>query len=87
MRIGIDIDDTMTNIKDKLTNSAIQYAKSLNKDVQNIDYNIVDIYNNGNIYQKLFMGQKQFEKTYGITKKELLERYDYNKYKEEVEKK
>ena len=53
MRIGIDIDDTMTNIKDKLTNSAIQYAKSLNKDVQNIDYNIVDIYNNGNIYQKL----------------------------------
>ena len=54
MRIGIDIDDTMTNIKDKLTNSAIQYAKSLNKDVQNIDYNIVDIYNNGNIYQKLF---------------------------------
>lgn len=54
MRIGIDIDDTMTNIKDKLTNSAIQYAKSLNKDVQYIDYNIVDIYNNGNIYQKLF---------------------------------
>ncbi len=37
MRIGIDIDDTMTNIKDKLTNAAIQYAKSLNKDVQNID--------------------------------------------------
>ena len=30
--IGIDIDDTMTNIKDKLTNSAIQYAKSLNKE-------------------------------------------------------
>ena len=44
MRIGIDIDDTMTNIKDKLTSAAIQYAKSLNKDVQNIDYNIVDIY-------------------------------------------
>lgn len=54
MRIGIDIDDTMTNIKDKLTSAAIQYAKSLNKDVKNIDYNIVDIYNNGNIYQKLF---------------------------------
>ena len=33
------------------------------------------------------MGQKQFEKTYGITKEELLKRYDYNKYKEEVEKK
>ena len=54
MRIGIDIDDTITNIKDKLTNAALKYAKSLNKKVQNIDYNIVDIYNNGNIYQKLF---------------------------------
>lgn len=54
MRIGIDIDDTITNIKDKLTNAALEYAKSLNKNVQNIDYNIVDIYNNGNIYQKLF---------------------------------
>lgn len=51
MRIGIDIDDTLTSIKDKLTDAAIRYAKSLNKDV---DYNIVDIYNNGNIYQKLF---------------------------------
>ena len=40
-----------------------------------------------NNYRKLFINQKQFEKTYGITKKELLERYDYNKYKEEVEKK
>lgn len=41
MRIGIDIDDTMTNIKDKLNAAAMQYAKSLNKDVKNIDYNIV----------------------------------------------
>lgn len=53
MRIGID--DTMTDIKEKLIKAAIKYAKSLNKDVQNIDNNdIVDIYNNGNIYQKLF---------------------------------
>ena len=37
-------------------------------------------------YRKLFIGQKQFEKAYGITKKELLEKYDYNKYKEEKEK-
>ena len=36
-----------------------------------------------NNYGKLFVGQKNFEKTYGITKKELLEKYDYNKYKEE----
>lgn len=54
MRIGIDIDDTMANIKDKLNAAAMQYAKSLNKDVKNIDYNIVDVYKNGNIYQKLF---------------------------------
>ena len=40
-----------------------------------------------NNYRKLFINQKQFEKTYGITKEELLKRYDYNKYKEEVEKK
>lgn len=53
MRIGID--DTMTDIKEKLIKAAIKYAKSLNKDVRNIDNNdIVDIYNNGNIYQKLF---------------------------------
>ena len=39
-----------------------------------------------NNYRKLFVGQKKFEKTYGITKKELLEKYDYNKYKEEKEK-
>ena len=38
-----------------------------------------------NNYRKLFINQKQFEKTYGITKEELLKRYDYNKYKEEVE--
>lgn len=54
MRIAIDIDDTMTNIKDKLTNAAIKYAKSLKKDLHNIDYNIVDIYNNENIFQELF---------------------------------
>ena len=34
-------------------------------------------------YRKLFISQKQFEKAYGISKKELLEKYDYNKYKEE----
>ena len=39
-----------------------------------------------NNYRKLFVEQKKFEKAYGITKKELLEKYDYNKYKEEKEK-
>ena len=33
MRIGIDIDDTLTNIKDKLTKAARNYAISLKKDL------------------------------------------------------
>ena len=33
-------------------------------------------------YNKLFIEQKQFEKQYGITNQELLERYEYNKYQE-----
>ena len=31
-------------------------------------------------YNKLFINQKQFEKAYGITKEELLEKYDYQAY-------
>ena len=31
-------------------------------------------------YKKLFISQKQFEKAYGITKEELLEKYDYQAY-------
>lgn len=55
MRIGIDIDDTLTDIKDKLTMAAKKYAISLNKKFENKEYQVVDIYNNnGNIYQKLF---------------------------------
>ena len=46
MRIGIDIDDTLTDIKDKLTNAAKEYAISLNKNVENKNHKIVDIYNN-----------------------------------------
>ena len=54
MRIGIDIDDTLTNIRDRLTDSAFEYAKSLNKSIENKELKINDIYNNGNIYQKMF---------------------------------
>lgn len=54
MRIGIDIDDTMTDIKDQLTSAAVKYAKSLNKNIINTNNDIVDTYNNGNIYQELF---------------------------------
>ena len=31
-------------------------------------------------YKKLFIGKKRFEKAYGITKEELLEKYDYQAY-------
>ena len=55
MRIGIDIDDTLTDIKDKLTMAAKKYAISLNKKVENKEYQVVDIYNNGNIYLALIM--------------------------------
>ena len=34
-----------------------------------------------NSYNKLFVNQKQFEKSYGITKQELLFKYDYQKYR------
>ena len=44
MRIGIDIDDTITNIKDKLTDAAIQYAKSLIMNViNNVIYKFIDL--------------------------------------------
>ncbi len=54
MRIGIDIDDTLTDIKEQLNNAAFEYAKTLNKKVENKNIEINDKYNNGNIYQKIF---------------------------------
>ena len=45
----------------------------------NVDVIEIDMNN----YRKLFIGNKQFEKIYGVTKKELLEKYDYEKYLEE----
>lgn len=54
MKIGIDIDDTLTDIKDKLTNAATEYANSINKNACNKPLKISDVYNNGNIYQKIF---------------------------------
>ena len=36
-----------------------------------------------NNYRKLFIGNANFEKQYSITKKELLEKYNYKKYMEE----
>ena len=33
-------------------------------------------------YKKIFVDQKQFENKYGLTKQELLEKYDYDEYLE-----
>ena len=36
-----------------------------------------------NNYRKLFVREDQFEKSNGITKQELIEKYDYDKYEEQ----
>ena len=54
MKIGIDIDNTITDIEDELMKSAFNYAKRLNKEI-NYDYlNSEDKNNDGGIYQKIF---------------------------------
>lgn len=50
MRIGIDIDDTLTDINEELENAALEYAKKLGKDKAKDVTNLVDK-NDGNIYQ------------------------------------
>ena len=53
MRIGIDIDDTLTNVKDKLIEAGGKYAKSLGKDIK-VDKSFEDKNNNGNKWQEMF---------------------------------
>lgn len=54
MRIGIDIDNTLTDIQNELDNAAYEYAISLNKKINLKDLNLIDKKNNGSIYQKAF---------------------------------
>lgn len=53
MRIGIDIDDTLTNIKNRLTLALNKYAKSLNKPILPIK-NKEDAKNDGSIYKEKY---------------------------------
>lgn len=53
MRIGIDIDDTLINVKEELKDAALKYAKSLGKKVKDTN-NVVDKGNDGNIYQQIY---------------------------------
>ena len=50
MRIGIDIDDTLTDINEELENAALEYATKLGKSQTKDTSNLVDK-NDGNIYQ------------------------------------
>lgn len=53
MRIGIDIDNTLTNVQEELNEAAYNYAIKLGKE---IDSSVVseDINNNGSFYEKNF---------------------------------
>lgn len=53
MRIGIDIDDTLTDVKDELIKAGEKYARSLGKDIK-VDKNFEDKNNNGNKWQEMF---------------------------------
>ena len=50
MRIGIDIDDTLTDINKELEDAALKYATKLGKNEEKDITNVVDK-NDGNIYQ------------------------------------
>ena len=49
MNIGIDIDDTLTDIRDELKLAAEKYANKLGKEIKDNRY--AEDQNNGNIYQ------------------------------------
>ena len=53
MKIGIDIDDTITDIQEKLKEAAYEYAVRLGKQI-NTDVEIEDSRNDGNEYQKIY---------------------------------
>lgn len=54
MKIGIDIDDTLTEIEDELLDAAYQYAMGLGKTVLDHRTQFLDRHNDGGIYQKVF---------------------------------
>ena len=76
MNIGIDIDDTLTDIRDKLNLAAEKYANELGKENKNEEDKYVEDSNNGNIYQIKYGFTYEELKYYlsviheGITKKE-----------------
>ena len=56
-----------------MQSTALSYARYMFYKENGIEINETN-------YRKLFMGQKRFEKQYGIDKSTLLEQYNYQEY-------
>lgn len=54
MNIGIDIDNTITEVQEELNHAAYQYAIKLGKNIKNDKNPFEDIKNNGDTYKKNF---------------------------------
>lgn len=54
LRIGIDIDNTLTDIEEDLMKAAFTYAKSLGRTINTKYLKSIDDNNDGNKYQKIF---------------------------------
>lgn len=54
MKIGIDIDNTLTEVQKELNIAAFNYAKKLGKDLDESEDLLEDINNNGNFYREKF---------------------------------
>lgn len=54
MIIGIDIDNTLTEVQEELNQAAFEYAKKLGKDVNDANNPLEDIKNNGDTYKAKF---------------------------------
>ena len=54
MRIGIYIDNTITEVQEELNNAAYEYAIKLGKNIKNAENPFEDIKNNGDTYKKKF---------------------------------
>lgn len=54
MNIGIDIDNTITEVQDELNKAAYEYAIKLGKNIKDAQNSLEDIKNNGDTYKKKF---------------------------------
>lgn len=54
MKIGIDIDNTITEVQEELNNAAYEYAIKLGKNINNAENSFEDIKNNVDTYKKKF---------------------------------